>query len=77
MLIKRGLHECERAGYRAVIVVGHPTYYPRFGFSPTLVANFQNPFAKGDAFMGIELSRGSLSNLADGRVVYPAAFDEL
>jgi putative acetyltransferase len=77
MLVERGLQECKRAGYRAAIVVGHPTYYPRFGFSPTLVANLENPFAKGDAFMGIELSRGSLSELGDGRVVYPAAFDEL
>jgi putative acetyltransferase len=77
MLVERGLQECKRAGYRAAIVVGHPTYYPRFGFSPALVANLENPFAKGVAFMGIELSRGSLSELGDGRVVYPAAFDEL
>jgi putative acetyltransferase len=77
MLVERGLQECKRAGYRAAIVVGHPTYYPRFGFSPKLVANLENPFAKDDAFMGMELSRGSLSDLGAGRVVYPAAFDDL
>ena len=76
-LVERGLQECKRAGYRAAIVVGHPSFYPRFGFSPALVANLENPFAKGDAFMGIELSRGSLSGLRSGRVVYPRVFDAL
>jgi putative acetyltransferase len=77
MLVERGLQECKRAGYRAAIVVGHPTYYLRFGFSPTLVANLENPFANSDAFMGIELSRGSLSDLGIGRVVYPEVFDQM
>jgi len=77
MLVERGLQECKRAGYRAAIVVGHPSYYPRFGFSPTLVASLENPFTTGDAFMGIELSRGSLSDLGSGRVVYPEIFDQL
>jgi putative acetyltransferase len=76
-LVERGLQACKQAGYRAAIVVGHPTYYARFGFSPAVVANLSNPFAKGDAFMGIELSRGSLSDLGSGRVVYPEVFDEL
>jgi putative acetyltransferase len=77
MLIGRGLQECKRAGYRAAIVVGHPSYYPRFGFSSALVANLNNPFAKGDAFMGIELAHGSLSDLDDGQIVYPDAYNQL
>ena len=77
MLVERGLQECKRAGYRAAIVVGHPNYYPRFGFSPSMVPNLENPFAKGEAFMGIELSRGSLSDLGIGHVVYPEVFDQL
>jgi putative acetyltransferase len=77
MLIGRGLQECKRAGYRAAIVVGHPSYYPRFGFSSALVANLNNPFAKGDAFMGIELANGSLSDLDDGQIVYPDAYNQL
>lgn len=76
MLVQSGLQQCKRAGCRAAIVVGHPSYYPRFGFSPTIVANFKNPFAKDDAFMGIELSPGSLSNLGAGRVMYPDVFDQ-
>ena len=33
-LIGSGLEQCRQAGYRIVIVLGHPSYYPRFGFSP-------------------------------------------
>jgi putative acetyltransferase len=77
MLVARGLQECKRAGYRAAIVVGHPSYYPRFGFSPHIVSTLENPFAKGDMFMGVELSRGALSDLGAGRVVYPDVFDQL
>lgn len=77
MLVERGLQACKLAGYRAVIVVGHPDYYPRFGFSATLVARLENPFTAGDAFMAMELARGSLSDLQDGRIVYPEAFNHL
>ena len=77
MLVRRGLHQCKLAGYRAAIVVGHPNYYPRLGFSADFVANLENPFAKGDAFMGIELARGSLSDLGEGRIIYPDVFNRL
>ena len=77
MLVERGLKECKQAGYRAAIVVGHPNYYPRFGFSASVVANLENPFTQSDAFMGIELSRGALSDLGGGRVVYPDVFNQL
>jgi putative acetyltransferase len=33
-LVKTGLLECRNAGYDCVVVLGHPTYYPRFGFVP-------------------------------------------
>ena len=31
-LVRQGLERCRKLGYKVVIVVGHPTYYPRFGF---------------------------------------------
>ena len=77
MLVQHGLEACRQAGYRAVIVVGHPSYYPRFGFSHGLVAGLANPFTATEAFMGLELARGSLSDLGEGRVVYPDAFNQL
>jgi serine/threonine-protein kinase HipA len=33
-LVRAGLEECRRLGAGAVFVVGHSSYYPRFGFSP-------------------------------------------
>ena len=77
MPVDRGLQACRLAGYRAVIVVGHPDYYPRFGFSHTLVEGLENPFTAGTAFMGLELARGSLSDVEGGRVVYPDVFKKL
>lgn len=31
-LMRAGLEECRHLGYARVIVLGHPAYYPRFGF---------------------------------------------
>lgn len=76
MLVERGIEACRRAQYGAVIVVGHSSYYPRFGFSHALVARLENPFATGDAFMGLELMPRSLSSI-EGRIVYPEAFNNL
>ncbi len=33
-LVRAGLAECRKLGFGAVVVLGHPDYYPRFGFSP-------------------------------------------
>src|SRR5262249_19926177 len=54
-LVRTGLDECRRQGYRIVIVLGHPQYYPRFGFSPNLAASLASPFSHKDAFMALEL----------------------
>ena len=73
MLVERGIQACRQAHSRAVVVVGHINYYPRFGFSHALVSRLTNPFAAGEAFMGLELLRGALSDM-EGMVVYPPAF---
>lgn len=75
MLVGHGVEACRQAHYRAILVVGHPGYYPRFGFSHPLVGALKNPFAADEAFMGLELVRGALSNI-EGRVVYPEAFNQ-
>ena len=75
MLVAHGIEVCRRAHYRAIVLVGHPSYYPRFGFSHAVVAGLKNPFVADEAFMGLELVRGTLSGI-EGRVVYPEAFDE-
>jgi putative acetyltransferase len=71
-LIKAALEAGERAGAQAVILLGHPTYYPRFGFSEDLAAKLAFPFS-GPAFTALELVPGALSGAA-GSVAYPPAF---
>ena len=60
-LVRAGLQECRVRGYAAVVVLGHPEYYPRFGFVPAhtfdLSCEFPSP---PEAFMAIELVQGSL-----------------
>jgi len=71
-LIVAALHEARAAGAEAVIVLGHPDYYPRFGFSAALARNLASPF-NGEAFMALELVPGVLAG-QQGSVAYPAAF---
>ena len=74
-LLEEGLKTCRHLGHRAVIVVGHPGYYPRFGFSTARTFGITAPFPCPDeAFMAIELVSGALDGV-HGTVRYPPAFD--
>jgi putative acetyltransferase len=72
-LIRAGLDRARADGWDAVIVLGDPAYYPRFGFSAAETRHLEAPF-EGEAFMALALRRGALEGRA-GRVVYPPAFD--
>jgi putative acetyltransferase len=74
-LIHAGLEQCRQAGHCIVIVVGHPAYYPRFGFSPELAVALQSKYA-GEAFMALELVPGALDG-ATGEVKYPPPFETI
>jgi putative acetyltransferase len=71
-LIRFGLDRLREMGERIVIVVGHPTYYPRFGFSSERARSLEHPFP-ADAFMALELAPGALDGVR-GRVRYPPPF---
>lgn len=71
-LVRSGLDACRQRGVQAVVVVGHPTYYPRFGFSAELAQNLRGPFS-GDVWMALDLVAGALTGFT-GTVKYPAAF---
>jgi putative acetyltransferase len=73
-LIGRALGLALARSWQAVIVVGHPDYYSRFGFSAALARKLASPYA-GDSFMALELALGALRGTA-GRVTYPPAFDD-
>jgi putative acetyltransferase len=76
-LIRAGLEECRRNGYAAVVVLGHPEYYPKFGFEPAhtfgVTCEFPSP---PEAFMAIELEAGALSGIR-GLVRYLPQFAEV
>jgi len=72
-LIRRGLEIIKAKGYSAVIVVGHPEYYSKFGFSHHIVAHLSCPFQGKEAFMGLEFIPLAVAGQL-GAVKYPAAF---
>ena len=76
-LIKEGLEACRKLGYGSVIVLGHPEYYPKFGFEPASKWGIKDPFgAPGEAFMALELKEGALEGVS-GVVEYPEEFNDV
>ena len=69
-LIRLGLTVMEGQNRSLVFVLGHPDYYPKFGFSSALAQPFDAPWS-GPAFMAL-CSRDSAPK--SGALTYPAAF---
>ena len=65
-LIERGIIILERMGIDLVFVLGHPTYYPKFGFEPAIPfgfdASYPIPEKNHDAWMVRALSYDSKEN---------------
>ena len=75
-LVKNGLDRCRDIGAGAVVVLGHPSYYPRFGFVPASAKNIACEYDVPDeAFMLLELTAGYLSGV-EGTIRYHDAFGE-
>ena len=75
-LVRRGLEICREQGHRTFIVLGHPDFYPRFGFSAKLAEPLSSPFGGGEAWTALELVPGSLEGVV-GKVEYPPPFNEV
>ena len=73
-LVVEGLKLAKEKGYSLVIVLGHPEYYPKFGFEKAGKFGTKAPFdAPEDAFMVIELKKDALYGVS-GVVKYPQPF---
>ena len=72
LLIQHGLELLRSRGERIVIVLGHPAYYPKFGFSTDKAKMLESPFPP-EAFMAMELCTAALDGVR-GPVIYPPAF---
>ena len=72
-LIRAGLDALRAAGVDVAVVLGHPAYYPRFGYSAEAAKAIRSPYSGSRSFMAMALTPGALDQplTAD----YPPAFD--
>ncbi len=79
-LIQAGIFAVREAGFGLLFLVGHPEYYPRFGFQPALPLGFSSDYVKKDGphahFMVCVLDE-KLLGAVRGRVRYHSAFTGL
>jgi putative acetyltransferase len=74
-LVKAGLSSCKKLGYGACVVLGHPTYYPRFGFVPSVNFGIDSDYdVPPEVFMAVELEPGYLQGAA-GTIHFNPAFN--
>ncbi len=75
LLIQEGLKRSAELGYDYVFLIGHPTYYPKFGFKPARSLGFElKQFDVPDeVFMVYELAQGNRKKV-QGELIYPESF---
>lgn len=71
-LIRQGIETCRDFGVHGIIVLGHPDYYPRFGFGAEAAARVKAPYSGSPAFMALTLEDGAFDRPMT--VAYPSAF---
>ena len=71
MLMQVGHELLRAAGTEAAVVLGHPAYYPRVGYSAQAAKTVTAPFS-GPSFMALALKPGALD--APVTVTYARAF---
>lgn len=77
LLLKETLALAKEAGYEGVVILGEPDYYPRHGFQTCDCFGITTADGKNfNAFMGIELTEGGLSDFG-GKFIEPDVFEDL
>lgn len=77
MLVQAGLNHCREMDIGAIIVLGHPQFYPRFGFVPASRFETCSAYDVADEFfMAQELIPNYLANY-QGKFEYHLAFSEM
>ncbi|BAY27984.1 GCN5-related N-acetyltransferase [Calothrix sp. NIES-2100] len=75
-LVKAGLEIANARGEVMAIVLGHPQFYHRFGFEPSVNYGIESPFpVPEDVFMVKPLQ--SYQQIYQGKVIYPPAFEKV
>ena len=75
-LVQVGLEAASSLGESMVIVLGHPQFYSRFGFEPSVSYGIESPFpVPEEVFMVLPLN--NYQEQYTGKVVYPPAFNKV
>ena len=75
-LVRSGIKGCQHLGHEIIVVLGHPNYYPRFGFVPAKPKGIKCEFEVPDeAWMILELREGALAG-RQGTVSFQPEFKE-
>lgn len=74
LLVREGLRIANEMGEALVVVLGHPAYYPKFGFAPARAQGVLPPYdtIREEAFMALPLR--AYDAAFRGTVIYPPAF---
>jgi putative acetyltransferase len=73
-LVRAGLDSCRASRHDAVVVIGHPEFYSRFGFVPAVTKGLRCEFdVPSEVFMVLELRTGALDS-SGGFVKYRPEF---
>jgi len=76
-LIRKTLEAARELGYRAVLIFGHESYYPRFGFKPASEFGITTADGKNfPAFMALPLYDGALDDIR-GRLICDEIYSTL
>ncbi len=76
-LVREGIYRCRERCVQALIVLGHPEYYPKFGFVPASGLGVRSEYDVPDeVFMAMELKKGCLDGI-DAVASYHPAFGNL
>lgn len=75
-LIRAGHQKAKELGFQSALLLGHPEYYPRFGYKPasTWGIKTQIPLPSDEVFMAVELEEGALNEVS-GMVIFPPEFN--
>ena len=74
-LVRAGLDQCRLLPAAAVVVLGHPEFYPRFGFLPSTRFGIRSEYdVPEEVFMALELEPGCLDG-PPGVIQYHDAFN--
>jgi len=77
LLVQAGIKACADLGADGLVVLGHPEYYPKFGFVPSSRYGIGSEYeVPEEVFMAMELSPDSLLGKS-GTIQYHSAFSEL